>query len=176
MLNYLLTQEIYEDEENKVREQSDLLGGVQRNLIKSITAISAPHNDTTLTEVVTKIIPFIQYFVGVAGVVGTQFYNFDLDQWGFNRKEDETRASYINRMRTHDAWQTKNMSSWDLSLDGTQELNGFLQAELDVFLFLFCYINNPEAARFSDLYPHRRNTYIDTDSVKIVGVQSRLLE
>ena len=26
MLNYLLTQEIYEDEENKVREQSDLLG------------------------------------------------------------------------------------------------------------------------------------------------------
>ncbi len=92
MLNYLLTQEIYEDEENKVREQSDLLGGVQRNLIKSITAISAPHNDTTLTEVVTKIIPFIQYFVGVAGVVGTQFYNFDLDQWGFNRKEDETWA------------------------------------------------------------------------------------
>ena len=90
MLNYLLTQEIYEDEENKVREQSDLLGGVQRNLIKSITAISAPHNGTTLTEVVTKMIPFIQYFVGVAGVVGTQFYNFDLDQWGFNRKEDET--------------------------------------------------------------------------------------
>ena len=124
MLNYLLTQEIYEDEENKVREQSDLLGGVQRNLIKSITAISAPHNGTTLTEVVTKTIPFIQYFVGVAGVVGTQFYNFDLDQWGFNRKEDETRASYINRMRTHDAWQTKNMSSWDLSLDGAQELNG----------------------------------------------------
>ena len=57
MLNYLLTQEIYEDEENKVREQSDLLGGVQRNLIKSITAISAPHNGTTLNEVVTKTIP-----------------------------------------------------------------------------------------------------------------------
>ncbi|SVD25209.1 uncharacterized protein METZ01_LOCUS378063, partial [marine metagenome] len=73
MLNYLLTQEIFEDEENKVREQSDLLGGAQRNLIKSITAISAPHNGTTLTEVVTKTIPFIQYFVGIAGVVGTQF-------------------------------------------------------------------------------------------------------
>ena len=100
MLNYLLTQEIYEDEENKAREQSDLLGGVQRNLIKSITAISAPHNGTTLNEVVTKTIPFIQNFVGVAG---TQFYNFDLEQWGFNRKEDETWASYINRMRTHDA-------------------------------------------------------------------------
>ena len=137
MLHYLLTQEIYEDEENKVREKSDLLGGVQRNLINSITAISAPHNGTTLTEVVTKTIPFIQYFVGIAGVVGTQFYNFDLDQWGFNRKEDETWASYINRMRTHDAWQTKNMSSWDLSLDGAQELNGFLQAAPDVFYFSF---------------------------------------
>ena len=81
MLNYLLNQEIYEDEENKVREQSDLLGGVQRNLIKSITAISSPHNGTTLTEVVTKTIPFIQYFVGIAGVVVTQIYNFDLDQF-----------------------------------------------------------------------------------------------
>ena len=137
MLYYLLTQEIYEDEENKVREKSYLLGGVQSNLIKSITAIAAPHNGTTLTEVVTKTIPFIQYFVGVAGVMGTQFYNFDLDQWGFNRKEDETWASYINRMRTHDAWKTKNMSSWDLSLDGAQELNGFLQAAPDVFYFSF---------------------------------------
>ena len=137
MLNFLLTQEIYEDEENKVREESELLGGVQRNLIKSITAISAPHNGTTLTEVVTKTIPFIQYFVGIAGVVGTQFYNFDLAQWSFHRKEDETWASYINRMRTHDAWQTKNISSWDLSLDGAQELNGFLQAAPDVFYFSF---------------------------------------
>ena len=65
-----------------------LLGGIERNLIKSITAISAPHNGTTLTEVVTKTIPFIQYFVGIAGVVGTQFYNFDLAQWNFHRKED----------------------------------------------------------------------------------------
>ena len=65
MLYYLLTQEIYEDEENKVREKSYLLGGVQSNLIKSITAIASPHNGTTLTEVVTKTIPFIQYFVGV---------------------------------------------------------------------------------------------------------------
>jgi len=137
MLNYLLTQEIYEDEENKVREQSDLLGGVQRNLIKSITAISTPHNGTTLTEVVTKTIPFIQYFVGIAGVVGTQFYNFDLNQWGFKRKKDETWASYIYRMRTHDAWETKNISSWDLSLDGAKELNGFLQAAPDVFYFSF---------------------------------------
>ena len=137
MLNYLLTQEIYQDDGNEVRESSFLLGQSQEGLIKSITTIATPHDGTTLTSITIKIIPFIQYFIGVAGLVGTDFYNFDLEQWGFRRKKSETWFQYVNRMREHSAWKTKNISSWDLSLDGAKELNGFLLASPDIYYFSF---------------------------------------
>ena len=135
MLQYMLSQEFYVDKETQINEESPLLGNIQNNWIKSITSISTPHDGTTLTEIVTKTIPFIQYFVGVAGVIGTDFYNFDLDHWGFKIKKEETWSNYLKRMKAHGAWKTKNISSWDLSLDGARELNGFLQASPDVFYF-----------------------------------------
>ena len=38
-------------------------------------------------------------------------------------------------MKQHSAWETKNISSWDLSLDGAKELNNRLQASADVYYF-----------------------------------------
>ena len=137
MLQYLLSNEFFSDEELKIKEKSILLGNQHDNLIKSITTIATPHNGTTLTEIVTKTIPFIQYFVGIAGVIGTDFYDFDLEQWGFRRNSDETWLNYINRMRMHHAWESKNISSWDLSLDGSKELNSILQASPDIYYFSF---------------------------------------
>ena len=137
MLQYLLSNEFFSDEELKTKEESILLGNQHDNLIKSITTIATPHNGTTLTEIVTKTIPFIQYFVGIAGVIGTDFYDFDLEQWGFRRNSDETWLNYINRMRMHHAWESKNISSWDLSLDGSKELNSILQASPDIYYFSF---------------------------------------
>jgi len=135
MLQYLLTQEIYKDEKNLIKEDSFFLGHSQKDLIKSITAISTPHDGTTLTEIVTKTIPFIQYFVGVAGVIGTRFFNFDLEHWGFSMNDNESWSNYLNRMRNHNAWNTKNISSWDLSLDGASELNSYLQVSPDIYYF-----------------------------------------
>ena len=137
MLQYLLNNEIFSDEVSKIKEESKLLGTQHNNLIKSITTIATPHNGTTLTEIVTKTIPFVQYFVGIAGVIGTDFYDFDLEQWGFLRNSNETWLNYINRMRTHHAWESKNISAWDLSLEGSKELNSKLQASPQVFYFSF---------------------------------------
>tara|TARA_B000000565_G_scaffold176323_1_gene133614 strand:- start:569 stop:1393 length:825 start_codon:yes stop_codon:yes gene_type:complete len=135
MLQYLLSQEFFTDEITNQKEQSNLLGNIHNGWIKSITSISTPHDGTTLTEIVTKTIPFIQYFVGVAGVIGTKFYDFDLSQWGFKMKNNESWTNYLNRMKQHSAWETKNISSWDLSLDGARELNNRLQASPDVYYF-----------------------------------------
>ena len=135
MLQYLLSQEFFIDEVVNQKEESNLLGSVNNGWIKSITSISTPHDGTTLTEIVTKTIPFIQYFVGVAGVIGTKFYDFDLNQWGFKIKNNESWTNYLNRMKQHSAWETKNISSWDLSLDGAKELNNRLQASADVYYF-----------------------------------------
>ena len=135
MLQYLLSQEFFTDGSTNQKEESKLLGNVHNRWIKSITSISTPHDGTTLTEIVTKTIPFIQYFVGVAGVIGTKFYDFDLSQWGFKMKNNESWTNYLNRMKQHSAWETRNISSWDLSLDGARELNNRLQASADVYYF-----------------------------------------
>lgn len=135
MLQYLLTQAISTNEEIGELEISSLLGQSKNGWVRSITTLSTPHNGTSMSDVVIKIIPFIQYFVGVAGVVGTQFYDFNLEQWGFSRIDGESWSTYVKRMRTHTAWDTKNISSWDLSISGAQEMNGYCQADPDVYYF-----------------------------------------
>ena len=92
-----------------------------------------------MTDIVTKTFPFIQYFIGLAGVVGTNFYDFDLSQWDINRKDNENWYKYVQRMRSHNAWDTKNISSWDLSLDGASELNSFLNVSPDVYYFSYSF-------------------------------------
>ena len=76
MLLYLLSNSFYGD--NNELESSPLLSEINSKMIRSITSISAPNNGTTLTGIVTKTIPFIQYFVGIAGLVsGNRFFDID---------------------------------------------------------------------------------------------------
>ena len=135
VLQYLLASKIYEDQESTIFEKSPLLGQVNLKWIHSITTIATPHNGTTMAELVTNTFPFVQYFVGLAGVVGTRFYDFDLEQWNLTRKANESWSSYVSRMRTHPAWETKNISSWDASLDGAKVMNNYAVASADIFYF-----------------------------------------
>ena len=139
MLQFLLETELYEDDSSKNKEKSELLGQSNRGWISSITSIATPHDGSTLADIVTKTFPFIQYFIGLAGVVGTNFYNFDLSQWDLIRGADETWSSYVRRMRNHKAWKTKNISAWDLSLGGAAELNSYLNASPDIYYFSFVF-------------------------------------
>ncbi len=139
MLQYLLEAELFEGDSSKNKEKSKLLGKSNKGWISSITSLATPHDGSTLADIVTKTFPFIQYFIGVAGVVGTNFYNFDLSQWDLIRGSDESWSSYVRRMRSHKAWRTKNISAWDLSVDGAAELNGYLNASPDIYYFSFSF-------------------------------------
>tara|TARA_B100000424_G_scaffold128072_1_gene96926 strand:+ start:131 stop:1333 length:1203 start_codon:yes stop_codon:yes gene_type:complete len=139
MLQYLLEAEVFEDASDKNKEKSKLLGESNRGWISSVTSLATPHDGSTLADIVTKTFPFVQYFIGLAGVVGTNFYNFDLSQWNLIRGPDETWSSYVSRMRTHKAWDTKNISAWDLSLEGAAELNSYLNASPDIYYFSFVF-------------------------------------
>ena len=139
MLQYLLEAEVFEDASDKNKEKSKLLGESNRGWISSVTSLATPHDGSTLADIVTKTFPFVQYFIGLAGVVGTNFYNFDLSQWNLIRGPDETWSSYVRRMRTHKAWDTKNISAWDLSLEGAAELNSYLNASPDIYYFSFVF-------------------------------------
>ncbi len=169
MLQYLLSQEFYWDENIEKKEESFLLGNSQNNWIKSITSISTPHDGTTLTEIVTKTIPFIQYFVGMAGVIGTDFYDFDLDHWGFKIKKEESWSNYLKRMKRHDAWDTKNISSWDLSLDGAKELNGLLQASPDVYYFSIVTSTTKKRSTVSNHDPVEGTSILIKTRSKLLG-------
>ena len=139
MLQYLLENKIFNDDSSSFIETSDLLGNAKKGWVSSITSLATPHDGSTLADIVTKTFPFIQYFIGVAGVVGSNFYDFDLSQWNINRKNNENWYSYVQRMRSHNAWNTKNISSWDLSLDGAAELNSFLNSSRDVYYFSYSF-------------------------------------
>jgi len=169
MLDYLLKQEFYIDSKTRLREESNLLGSSKNGHIKSITALSTPHNGTTLAHIVTKTIPFVQYFVGIAGVVGTNFYNFDLEQWGFARKSNESWSNYLFRMRNHKAWDTKNISSWDLSLSGAEELNSILQISPEIYYFSII-TSTTEKKQGSDFHvPVKGTSIIARTRSKILG-------
>ena len=139
MLQYLLETEIFENDAFNIKEKSELLGEARKGWIASITSLATPHDGSTLADIVTKTFPFVQYFIGLAGVVGTEFYDFDLSQFNINRRPNETWSNYVQRMRRHKAWKTKNISSWDLSLDGAAELNGFLNASPDTYYFSYSF-------------------------------------
>jgi len=160
MLLYQLKESFYIDDEAIVKEESNLLGSNSVNWIASITSIATPHNGTTLTEIVNRTIPFIQNFIGIAAAVGTDFYNFDLQHWGFDRGKDETWTSYFQRMREHPAWNTKNICAWDLSLEGARQLNTLLIADPEVYYFSFiCSTTKPD---------DDKKTYIPVSGTSIV--------
>lgn len=141
MLQYMLENIFYIDEENIETEPSDLLGKKQQNWIRSMTSISTPHNGSTLSDIVTNGIPFIQDVIGIAAVVGNDFYNFDLQQWGFSKMNDETWSAYYRRVREHPAWTTKNICAYDLSVEGARELNTFAQAGPSIYYFSYSTTN-----------------------------------
>ncbi|MBA64340.1 MAG: lipase [Candidatus Marinimicrobia bacterium] len=135
MLAYLLSQEFLISEERY--EQSQLLGETNLGWIKSITSIATPHDGTTLTYIITNTIPFVQYFAGIAGILGNNYFNFDLQHFGFNREKNESWISYVTRISQSSIINTNNFSTYDLSLDGAMELNGYLQASPEIYYFSF---------------------------------------
>jgi triacylglycerol lipase len=169
MLDYLLSQEFFEDKDGLIKEKSELLGSSSKEYIYSITAISTPHNGTTLTEIITKTIPFIQYFIGIAGVVGTDFYNFDLEQWGFKRNLKESWSSYLYRMRNHISWKTKNIASWDLSLSGAEELNSLFQISSDIYYFSIITSTTMKKEKSDFHIPVKGTSIITRTRSKIIG-------
>jgi len=141
MLQYLLENIIYENEDKFISEKNMLMANVHEGWIHSITTISTPHNGTTLSDIITKGIPFLQDVIGLAAVVGNDFYDFDLQQWGFEKQEEETWAAYFRRMREHKAWGTKNMCAWDVSIEGARELNTIASANSSTYYFSFSTAN-----------------------------------
>ncbi len=170
-LQYLLETEIYVDSARTIPESSDLLGQKHQNWIRSITTMSSPHNGTTLSDIVTKSVPFLQDFIGLAAVIGNRFYRFDLEQWAFKRNDEESWSRYFTRIRSHPAWGTRNFCSWDVSLEGARQLNTVAVANKNIFYFSFATSNTHLAPLSGKHVPNQGMSLILRPNARAMGKQ-----
>ena len=169
MLQYLLESVFYLEEEKEQPEESTLLGYVHAGWITSITTMSTPHNGTTLSNIITKGIPFLQDVMGVAAVVGNDFFDFDLQQWGFEKRREETWVAYFKRMREHKAWGTRNMCAWDVSLEGAKSLNTLAPVGSDIYYFSYSTSNTKLDSASGFHVPHKSMNLILWANARIMG-------
>ena len=134
MLEYLL-------KENFHGEDSELLAKDKTGWIKSISTISCPHNGTLLADIITENLPFLQKMTPLFGAMETskieEFYSFDLDQWNFKRKPDESVSQYLDRISNSRIKNSKNFSGWDLSIKGAKEFNDLYMTDSDTYYYSY---------------------------------------
>ena len=170
-LQYLLENELYIDSARTIPESSDLLGQKHQAWIRSITTMSSPHNGTTLSDIVTKSVPFLQDFIGLAAVIGNRFYSFDLEQWAFKRNDEESWSRYFTRIRSHPAWGTRNFSSWDVSLEGARQLNTLAVANKNIYYFSFATSNTHFDSLSGNHVPNKDMGLILRPNARAMGKQ-----
>ncbi len=170
MLNYLLSSEIYDN--NGKKEHSYLLGSSSTGWIKSITTISTPHDGTTLTHIITSTIPYVQYFAGVAGLFGNGYFNFDLEHFGIKKQKNETWLSFITRLKDNSIMNTKNFSTYDLSLSGAKNFNGYSQASPDVYYFSFVTSTTKKDQKSNFHVPFDNTPLLNKARARLIGSRS----
>lgn len=116
--------------------------------IRSITTLSTPHDGTTLADLMTDSMPFIQPLVaGLAIMAGgadgmTRFiFDFKLDHWGIQRQGDqESFPDYLQRVMAFGLWSgvsKKDLGSYDLSTKGAAELNAWVKDRPEIYYFSY---------------------------------------
>ena len=170
MLNYLLTQEI--NHNNGEKEESVLLGKSHLGWIKSITTISTPHDGTTLSHIITSTIPYVQYFAGIAGLFGNNYFHFDLEQFGIKKQKNETWLSFITGLKDNSVINTKNFSAYDLSLPGAKAFNAYSQASPDVYYFSFITSTTKKDEKTSFHVPFENTPLLNKARSKLIGSRS----
>ena len=88
---------------------------------------------------------------------------------GFTREPNERWSSYINRMRDHKAWSTKNISSWDLSLSEQKSL--IVLAALSPEIYYFSIVTSTTKKKQDSKYhkPVKGTSIITRTRSKILG-------
>lgn len=123
-------------------EDSDLLGQAHQGWVKSVTTIATPHNGTTLVPLLKDILPFaLEYGPILMGLYQsgslTKYYDFDLDQYGLVRLENEDFKEYIHRLQRSPFGKSKNYCGWDLSPDGAVQLNQMYETDPKTYYFSY---------------------------------------
>ncbi len=153
-------EEIALSQEDPTYDLSPLYAGEKetKDWIASISTISSNHDGSTLVDGVLYIVPSAQeLFLGLASFTGhgdEAFFDFDLDQWGLQKLLDENFIQYRNSVLSSDVLNNKDigdMSDRDLSPEGMRDINGWVEAQDNIYYFSISTYNTRKAS-FRDVH------------------------
>ncbi len=154
-------------------ETSPLFEGGKGDWVFSVTALCAPHNGSSLTEIINdagSILGFgdttnflAKLVFGVAGISDpvSGIYDFKLDHFGIGAVDGD--ISDVSSVISSFTKAGKDHAAYDLSPDGAAELNKTIRTVEDVYYFSYAYSTTkegsllkgqvPESGTFALLYP-----------------------
>ena len=123
-------------------EPSPFFLGGKGSWVHSLTAIAAPHNGTTFIEANSDFTKFAaDLATGAAKALGLSslkgVYDFQLDQFGIRKDDNETFAQALDRVLRSDFLSHNDNVFRDLTIDRALELNDDIEIQPNVYYFSY---------------------------------------
>lgn len=123
-------------------EPSPFFLGGKGDWVHSLTAIAAPHNGTTFIEVcedftmvAAELATSISKSLGLSAFKGV--YDFQLDQFGIRRDDNETFSQALDRVMKSDFLSHNDNAFLDLTIDRSLEINDGISTIEGVYYFSY---------------------------------------
>ena len=123
-------------------EVSPFFQGGKADWVYSLTTLAAPHNGTTFLECCGDMTQFaaeastaMAKLLGISDFKGV--YDFQLEQFGFYRKDDETVLEALDRVLHSDFLSHNDNVFRDLTIDRALELNDDIEIQPNVYYFSY---------------------------------------
>jgi triacylglycerol lipase len=174
----LLEQGASEEKQHTASYDLSLLFKGGNHWVHSLTTLSTPHDGMTVNYMMNRVLPFGQRLVRFGSLLSRQvdgfIYDFKMDQWEIERKENETFWEYAKRLRSQSLWlRTKDTSDFDLSPEGAEILNEWAKAQKDVYYFSFATEETFKSPFSDHHYPEFTMDLVWLPSAIFMGTFSR---
>ena len=123
-------------------EVSPFFQGGKADWVYSLTTLAAPHNGTTFLECCGSMAQFaaeastaMAKLLGISDFKGV--YDFQLEQFGFYRKDGETVLEALDRVLHSDFLSHNDNVFRDLTIDRALELNDDIEIQPNVYYFSY---------------------------------------
>ena len=123
-------------------EVSPFFQGGKADWVYSLTTLAAPHNGTTFLECCGDMTQFaaeastaMAKLLGISDFKGV--YDFQLDQFGIRKDDNETFAQALDRVLRSDFLSHNDNVFRDLTIDRALELNDDIEIQPNVYYFSY---------------------------------------
>ena len=139
-------------------EVSPFFQGGKADWVYSLTTLAAPHNGTTFLECCDNMAQFaaetstaMAKLLGISDFKGV--YDFQLDQFGIRKDDNETFAQALERVLKSDFLSHNDNAFLDLTIDKSLEINKGIAIQPNVYYFSYAGDQTSADPRTGNHYP-----------------------